>query len=113
MTGFGATPDVTRALDGLLDALADRVAARLAERSAGDASADTWLGLTDAAAYLGVHRDSLRKKAKAGLIDFEQEAPGCRMYFRRSALDASRHAGGPAPGAETVAALSESRRRRR
>jgi hypothetical protein len=111
MTGFGDSSDWTQALDDLLDVFADRVAKRLADRSADNAGADAWLGLADAADYLGVHRDSLRKKAKAGSIDYEQEAPGCRMYFRRSVLDASRQAGAPSLLAKNVAALSQSRRR--
>ncbi len=53
------------------------------------------LGLTSPAAErLGIHPDTLRKRAKAGLVPFEQDGPGCRMYFRPSDLDAWRHSGG-------------------
>jgi excisionase family DNA binding protein len=55
---------------------------------------DDWLDLTRAAEHLGVHPDTLRKRAKAGLVPFEQDGPGCRVYFRRADLDGWRHAGG-------------------
>lgn len=84
--------------DALLDALADRiavrVAARLAPTTAGPAGAeDPWLDTAAAAEHVGMHRDTLRKLAAQGRIPYEQEAPGCKLYFRRSDLDRLRAGG--------------------
>jgi excisionase family DNA binding protein len=87
----------------LLDALSDQVAERVAERLAAAAppsdageptSEDEWLDARHAAAYLGVHRDTLRKLAAERAIPSEQDGPNCKLYFRRSALDAWRRTGG-------------------
>ena len=48
---------------------------------------DPWYGSAEAAQYLGMNRDTLRKLATAGAIPSEQDAPGCKRYFRRSDLD--------------------------
>jgi hypothetical protein len=74
---------------------------------------DGWLDLREAAKYLGLHPDTLGKRARAGLIPLEQDGPGCRMYFRRSDLDASRHAGGAPVRLAHVADLSSKRQRSR
>jgi len=58
------------------------------------ATEDRWLDLRAAAAYLGMHRDTLRKLAAAGAISSEQDGPGCKRYFRKSVLDAWRESGG-------------------
>src|SRR5437763_1410004 len=81
-------------VERLADDLVDRVAARLADDLAAPGAHDEWLGLAGAAEYVGLHRDTVRKRAKAGLIPCEQDGPGCRIYFRRSALDAWRERGG-------------------
>ena len=82
-------------LDQLLDRVAERVVALLRERHPEDAGGrDEWLDSRHAAEYLGVHRDTLRKLAAERAIPSEQDGPGCKLYFRRSDLDAWRRGGG-------------------
>ncbi|HUA49188.1 MAG TPA: helix-turn-helix domain-containing protein [Solirubrobacteraceae bacterium] len=82
-------------LDQLLDHVADRLAAVLSARIAmQDDRPDEWFDSRHAAEYLGVHRDTLRKLAAERAIPSEQDGPGCKLYFRRSDLDAWRHGGG-------------------
>lgn len=89
---YGADP--LALIDDLLDRLADRVADRIVAGLGSQREQDAWLDLASAAERLGIHPDTLRKRAKAGLVPFEQDGPGCRMYFRASDLDAWRHSGG-------------------
>lgn len=105
-------PSAADALDVLLDLLVDRLADRMA-RGAQTHEDDAWLNLSDAAKYLDMHPDTLRKHAKAARVPYEQEARGCRMYFRRAALDAWRRAGGAPAHMVEVADLSAKRSRRR
>jgi excisionase family DNA binding protein len=94
--------------------LLDRVAARVAERvlaGLAQPERDIWLSLRDAAEHLGVHSDTLRRHAKAGLVPFEQDAPGCKMFFLRSQLDAWRAAGGAAGGRARLSGRCTSGRR--
>lgn len=46
-----------------------------------------------AAEYLGIHRDSLRRLAAERAIPTEQAGTGCKLYFKRSDLDAWRASG--------------------
>jgi excisionase family DNA binding protein len=46
-----------------------------------------------AAAYLGMHRDTLRKLAAQRAVPVHQDGPGCKLYFRRDELDDWRRAG--------------------
>jgi excisionase family DNA binding protein len=98
--------DGEQLLDVLIGQLADRVAAAVAERlgttHAGEAP--EWLDSREAAAYLGLHRDTLRKLAAERAIPAEQDGPGCKLFFRRSALDEWRAAGGRAAQLAAVAA---------
>ena len=82
-------------LDDLLVQLADLVADRVAARLAGPRTAqkDEWLDTRRAAEYLGIHRDSLRRLAAERAIPTEQAGAGCKLYFKRSDLDAWRCAG--------------------
>ena len=86
-------------LDALIDQLAERLAERLAAAS-GPSQAhtpsgqDEWFDSRHAADYLGVHRDTLRKLAAERAIPAEQDGPNCKLYFRRSDLDAWRRTGG-------------------
>jgi hypothetical protein len=89
----GGCPDC-QPLNDLLDYFADQLASRLSLRLGGEQEPDPWLDLKSAAAHLGVHPDTLAKAARARRIPVEQERSGCRMYFRRSDLDAWRQAGG-------------------
>src|ERR1700761_7972326 len=82
----------TGLLDELLGQLADLVAVRVAARLAAprkDAK-DQWLDTRRAAEYLGIHRDSLRRLAAERAIPTEQAGTGCKLYFKRSDLDAWR-----------------------
>jgi excisionase family DNA binding protein len=82
--------DVSQALlDSLLGRLADLVVQRLLERTNEDPgqSQAEWLDTRAAAHYLGVHCDTLRKLAAERSIPTHQDAPGCKLYFRRDELD--------------------------
>jgi len=83
-------------IDALVIQLADRVATAIAERLGAPSTdkAPEWLDSREAADYLGLHRDTLRKLAAERAIPAEQEGPGCKLFFRRSALDEWRLTGG-------------------
>jgi excisionase family DNA binding protein len=90
----GTTADTTL-IDALIARLADEVAARLSQQVNAPADdSDEWFDSRHAAEYMGVHRDTLRKLAAERSIPSEQDGPGCKLYFRRSDLDAWRHNGG-------------------
>ncbi|MBV9005611.1 MAG: helix-turn-helix domain-containing protein [Solirubrobacterales bacterium] len=75
--------------------MVERLASATNPSPASDSGAhDEWFDSRHAADYLGVHRDTLRKLAAERAIPAEQEGPGCKLYFRRSELDAWRRAGG-------------------
>lgn len=95
-------------LDQLLDYIADRLAAVITDRLVvSDNRPDEWFDSRHAADYLGVHRDTLRKLAAERAIPSEQDGPGCKLYFRRSDLDAWRNGGGrPRHLASTLAAVA-------
>lgn len=84
-------------MDALLDRLVDRLAAAVAARIGREAAGTKgdWLDSREAAEYLGLHRDTLRRLAAARAIPAEQDGRGCKLYFRRAALDDWRQAGGP------------------
>jgi excisionase family DNA binding protein len=77
-----------------IEALDDDACARLAERLApylaSAAPADEWLDSGGAAAYLSLPKSTLHKLTAERAIPFEQDGPGCKCYFKRSALDAWR-----------------------
>lgn len=78
-------------LECLLGQLADLVADRLADRlAAPPQQADEWLDSRRAAEYLGIGRDSVRRLAAEGTLPTEQAGVGCKLFFRRSDLDAWR-----------------------
>jgi excisionase family DNA binding protein len=82
-------------MDEFISQLAERVVARITEQSATPTTgADDWFDSRRAAEYLGIHRDTLRKFAAERAIPSEQDGPGCKLYFRRSDLDAWRQSGG-------------------
>ena len=95
-------------LEQLLDHIADRLAAVITDRLVvSDNRPDEWFDSRHAAEYLGVHRDTLRKLAAERAIPSEQDGPGCKLYFRRSDLDAWRNGGGrPRHLASTLAAVA-------
>jgi len=83
----------------LLDELAESDLALLAERLrphlalVRDERQDDWLDSKEAARYLRVPLSSLHKLTASREIPFEQEGAGCKLYFKRSALDAWRRSG--------------------
>lgn len=74
-----------------LGVIAELIAAKLASQARQD---DEWLDTREAARYLGVHRDTLRRFAAAGRVNCQQDGPGCKLYFLRSDLDRCRTCGG-------------------
>lgn len=79
----------------VIDRLAERIALVLVDLlGADERDSSEWLDCRHAAEYLGVHRDTLRKLAAERTIPSEQDGPGCKLYFRRSGLDAWRPGGG-------------------
>jgi excisionase family DNA binding protein len=82
-------------VDDLLAQLADLVAAKVIDRLARqeDGSADEWLDTRSASEYLEIHRDSIRRLAAERVIPAEQAGAGCKLFFRRSDLDAWRRRG--------------------
>jgi len=90
------SPELAAALvasldDPALDALADRLAPKLAERLvAREQAPDEWLTSKQAAAYVGISVNALHKHTSARMIPFVQDGPGCKMWFKRSELDAWR-----------------------
>jgi hypothetical protein len=77
--------------DATLDALADLLAPRLAHQlKPAPAPADGWLDAKEAAEYVGLTPAALHKHTAARTIPFEQDGPGCKLWFRRSELDAWR-----------------------
>lgn len=75
--------------DGLLARLADLVADRLAERIGSPANqvAEQWMDAREAAEYIGIHRDTLRKLAAERAVPVHQDGPRCKLYFRRDELN--------------------------
>lgn len=84
-------PHIGGILEQFIDALAERVAERL---QAAPGTEDEWLDTREAAMHLGVHRDTIRRLAAERAIPSEQDGPGCKLFFRRSDLDAWRCADG-------------------
>jgi excisionase family DNA binding protein len=82
-------------MDELFDELVDRVAAAVVAHMAADhkRDQDEWLDSRQAAEYLGLHRDTLRRLAAADAIPSEQDGRGCKLFFRRTALDEWRRSG--------------------
>lgn len=94
-SGSGCRVDGASIVDVLLDRLAERVAAAVvAQIGSGVVNpTDDWLDSRQAAEYLGLHRDTLRRLAAARAISSEQNGHGCKLFFRRAALDEWRRSG--------------------
>jgi excisionase family DNA binding protein len=77
----------------LPDSLVEHIAERAAEilRASATAPHDSawpeWMSVPTAARYLDVSEERVRKLKDRGAIRCHQEAPGCRVFFRRSDLD--------------------------
>jgi excisionase family DNA binding protein len=76
---------LNRLLEHLVELVADRVASQLAP-PASDRD-DEWFDSNGAAEYLGISHGSVRRLAAEGSIPTEQAGVGCKLYFKRSALD--------------------------
>ncbi len=77
--------------DEQIEALAVLVAERLKgmrQTADGTAPLSEWLDVKEAALYLGVKPERVRKLRARGVLPSYQEAPGCRVFFRRGELDA-------------------------
>ena len=74
-----------------LQAIADLVRARLRDLKSPERR-DGWMGSDDAADYLGLTTNALYKLTATRRIPFEQDGPGCRLWFFASELDAWRRA---------------------
>ena len=55
---------------------------------------DSWMDAAAAAKHLAVSLNALHKLTAARLIPFHQEGPRCKLWFRRSELDAWLESGG-------------------
>src|ERR1700722_8415361 len=73
-----------RALGWLADQIAPRIAARTGSEAQGD---DRWLTTAEAASHLGISINALHKLSAARLVPFEQDGPGCKLFFKRGDLD--------------------------
>ena len=109
--------DATLALvESLEDCVLDRLAERLAPRLAQHlnlSDRDGWLNARDAATYLGMSVTALHKLTAARAIPFEQDGPGCKLWFQRSELDRWRRGGGSGPRRSASTPLPRARRPRR
>jgi excisionase family DNA binding protein len=83
-----ATPDQLDRLADRLSPLLDRLAAT--RRHEPPPGAPRWLTTREAAAYVGLTVPALHKLTAARSIPFEQEAAGCKLWFRADELDAWR-----------------------
>jgi excisionase family DNA binding protein len=75
--------------DSLVEHIADRAAEilRASAPSPYDSAWPEWMSVPTAARYLDVSEERIRKLKDRGAIPCHQEAPGCRVFFRRSDLD--------------------------
>jgi excisionase family DNA binding protein len=96
VSSTGVAGDSDRALRGLLDEFIDRIADAIVARMTDAATQPEprWLDSREAAEYLGLNRDTLRKLAAERSIPSEQDGPGCKLFFERSVLDEWRRTGG-------------------
>ena len=96
MTALGLAAALVAELDdAALDALAEKLAPRLLGRLAPSAGPDGWLDAKSAAAYLSISVHALHKLTAARVVPFEQEGPGCKLWFKPSELDAWRRGTSP------------------
>ncbi len=93
--------------DAALEHLAERLVPHLEGRT--QASDDRWLSASDAAAHLGISVHALHKLTAARAVPFEQDGPGCKLWFRRSDIDRWRQ-GGEKPRGNASTPLPQPRR---
>jgi excisionase family DNA binding protein len=95
-----------RLSDEQLAALARQVAEHMATPEP-----ERWLNTREAADYLNMHTDTLRRLAAERRIPFVQEGPHCKLHFKRSELDAYRQgATAPSGAGPTSTATALTRR---
>ena len=101
---IGQVESETALLDLVLGRLADLVADRLlaSNAAAQEPQVGDWMDAHEASAYLGVHRDTLRKLAAQRSIPVHQDGPRCKLYFSRGELDDWRRS---TPSCRTAASL--------
>ncbi len=78
-----------QALDRLASALEPLLMARNDALASAQAE-DCWMDLARAATYVGLTPEAMYKHTSARTVPFEQDAPGCKCWFKRSKLDAWR-----------------------
>lgn len=78
-------------MEVIVRAAAEMVLTRTLRESATSGSA--WLDSRAAAQYLGMTRNALHKLTARRQIPFEQDGPGCKLWFQRTRLDRWRAGG--------------------
>jgi len=74
----------------LIEEIAERAAQIVVERMGLESQTwPQWMSVETAAKYLDVSPERLRKLQARRLLPFHQEGPGCRVFFRRTDLDAA------------------------
>lgn len=87
------TEDATGVRVGLTASFPPTLLEAIAQRAAeiiGTAADDRWLDAKSAAEHLAVPVSTLHKLSAAREVPFSQDAPGGKLYFKRSQLDAWR-----------------------
>jgi excisionase family DNA binding protein len=74
-------------LELVISAVTERVLATRVDDSLGGGLPPEWMTVENAARYLDMKVERLRKLVAYREVPFHQEAPGCRIYFRRRDLD--------------------------
>jgi hypothetical protein len=75
--------------DEALQLIADRAAAIVLASGDSAGGWPEWMGVGTAARYLDMSIERVRKLKDRGVLPCYQEAPGCRVFFRRVDLDAA------------------------
>ena len=74
--------------DETLQQLVEEVVYRVRAELEPSEQRQEWLSVESAARHLDVSAERIRKLAAVRDLPYYQEAPGCRVFFRRSELDA-------------------------
>jgi hypothetical protein len=72
----------------LLETFAEALAPRLEQLLVSEPDEeDCWMDSEQAAVHLGMTKNAIYKLTSGRQIPFQQEGPGCKLFFRRSELD--------------------------